>query len=150
MEFEVTEVPEATYAVIRATAELSEVSALIRSFLEQVGEWAMSSGAAAGPPLSITSMAEGGRLNLATGWTVAGSPGPPAPIELAVYPATRAAVHVHVGPYDDLPDVYRQFGAALAEAGLQPGAEPRELYESDPAVVTDPAQYRTRIIWPLD
>ena len=137
--------------MIRATAEFSEVSTLIRSFLEQVGEWAMSSGAAAGAA-TLDHVDGGGRQvepRHAAGLSRARQD-PPAPIELAVYPATRAAVHVHVGPYDDLPDVYRQFGAALAEAGLQPGAEQRELYESDPAVVTDPAQYRTRVVWPLD
>ena len=149
MEYEVTEVPEATYAVRRQTAEFAEVSTLIRSFIEEVGAWARGAGAATGPPLSITSMADGGRLNLATGWTVDGSKPPPEPIELATYPATRAAVHVHLGPYDALPDVYQRLGAELASAGLQPGREPRELYESDPEEVQDPQQYVTRIIWPL-
>jgi hypothetical protein len=34
----------------------------------EVGRWAHSSGCVAGPPLSITSMADGGRLNVATGY----------------------------------------------------------------------------------
>jgi effector-binding domain-containing protein len=150
MEYEVTEVPEATYAVLRETADFEEVPKLIPSFIEQVGAWAHPAGTVTGPPVSITSMATDGRLNVATGWTVDGSQSPPAPIELAVLPAGQAAVHRHVGPYDVLPGVYQELGAALAAAGLQPGPEPRELYESDPAEVSDPQQYVTRIIWPLD
>jgi effector-binding domain-containing protein len=149
MEFEVTEVPAVTYAVMRGTFDFAEVSKTIGAFIEQVGAWARSSGTVAGPPATITSMAAEGRLNVATGWTVDGEQTPPAPIELAVYPTTRAAVHVHVGPYDTLPDVYPRFAAALAEAGYTPGAEQREVYETDPEV-TEPDQYVTRIIWHLD
>ena len=141
--------PAATYAVRRQTVGFDEVSSVISSFIEEVGRWAHSSGCVAGPPLSITSMADGGRLNVATGWTVDGSQEPPAPIELASYPAARAAVHVHVGPYAELPAVYQQLGPALAAAGLRPGSEPREIYESDPTEVS-PEQYVTRIVWPLE
>jgi AraC family transcriptional regulator len=150
MEYEVTEVPDATYAVLRQTVEFGEVPQLIPAFIEQVGAWAREAGAITGPPASITSMTGDGRLNVASGWAVDGSRSPPEPIELAVLPGGRAAVYVHVGPYDTLPDVYQELGAALANAGLQPGAAPREIYESDPDEVPDPQQYVTRIIWPLD
>lgn len=149
IDFEVTDVPAATYAVIRETLDLADVPGKIGAFIDQVGSWAMSSGAVAGPPVTITSMAGEGRLNLASGWTVDGAQSPPAPIELAAYPATRAAVHVHVGPYDELPGLYPPFGAALAEAGYTPGAEQREVYETDPET-TAPDQYVTRVIWHLD
>jgi effector-binding domain-containing protein len=148
VEFEVTEVPAATYAVLRETVDMADVPGKIGSFIEQVGTWARSSGAVAGPPLTITSMAGEGRLNLAVGWTVDGAASPPAPIELAVYPATRAAVHVHVGAYDTLPEVYPRLAAAIAEAGYTPGAEQREVYETDPAN-TEPEQTVTRVIWHL-
>jgi len=38
---------------------------------------------------------------------------------------------------------------ALAEAGYSPGAEQREVYETDPEV-TAPDQNVTRVIWHLD
>ena len=148
MDYEVTKVPAATYAVRRETVDFAEVSKVISSFIEEVGRWAHPAGAVTGPPLSITSMSDGGRLNVATGWTVDGTTEPPAPIELAAYPAGRAAVHVHVGPYAELPAVYQELGPALVSAGLRPGPEPREIYESDPNEI-EPEQYVTRIVWPL-
>ena len=150
MEYEVTEVPEATYAVLRETADFAKVPELIPAFIARVEAWGREAGAIAGPPASITSMTDDGRLNLATGWTVDGSVAPPEPIELMTVPGGRAAVHVHVGPYEALGDVYPKLAAALAGAGLQPAPAPREIYESDPDVVADPQQYVTRIIWPLD
>jgi effector-binding domain-containing protein len=148
VDYEVTEVPAATYAVRRETVDFTEVSRVISSFIEEVGRWAHPAGAVTGPPLSITSMSDGGRLNVATGWSVDGTKEPPGPIELASYPAVRAAVHVHVGPYAGLPAVYQELGAALTAAGHGLGAEPRELYESNPDEV-GPEQYVTRIVWPL-
>jgi effector-binding domain-containing protein len=67
------------------------------------------------------------------------------PIELVTTPAGRAAVHLHVGSYEGLPQAYQDLLAAIEAAGLQPSAEPREIYESPPG---DPNP-TTRIIWPL-
>ena len=61
-------------------------------------------------------------------------------------PAQRAAVHLHVGPYEGLAQASQDFGNTLPAAGLTPSAEPREIYESPP----DDPNPTTRIIWPLE
>jgi hypothetical protein len=38
---------------------------------------------------------------------------------------------------------------AMDAAGIEPGAEPREMYESAPQEVTDPREYVTQIVWPV-
>lgn len=64
-------------------------------------------------------------------------------------PATRAAEHVHRGSYDDLPAVYGALEAAIREQGLVPEDLAREHYVVNPGTATDPADYETRIVWPV-
>ena len=63
-------------------------------------------------------------------------------------PATRAAEHVHRGPYEELPAVYGALEAAIRGRGLVPGDLAREHYLVNPGT-GDPAAFRTRIAWPI-
>ncbi|HET6380382.1 MAG TPA: GyrI-like domain-containing protein [candidate division Zixibacteria bacterium] len=73
-------------------------------------------------------------------------PGEPAASEL---PGGRAAVAVHRGPYDGLPQAYERLEQWIAAQGEVPGAGPWESYLDDPGEVQDPSQLRTEIVWPL-
>ena len=132
MNYDVVEAPPATYAVIHGTVPREQVADTIRSSIEEVARWAQPD-AVAGPPLTISAMTPTGELDLRVGWQVRDDADvPPPPIELVHAPATRAAVHVHVGPYDALPNIYQELWDALSADGLAPADNPRELYESDP------------------
>jgi effector-binding domain-containing protein len=145
MDYDVTEVPASTYAVIRRTLPFADLPTVIPQLIGQVHEWAHAQ-APHGLPMCFSSSAGEGMLHVGPGWEVgADAADPPAPIELVRTPAQRAAVHVHVGPYDELGEVYPRLWEALTADGLQPAAEPREIYESPP---DDPSP-TTRIVWPL-
>jgi DNA-binding transcriptional MerR regulator/effector-binding domain-containing protein len=64
-------------------------------------------------------------------------------------PATRAAEHLHRGPYDELPALYGALETAIRERGLVPEDLAREHYLVSPSTVEDPAGYETRIVWPV-
>jgi effector-binding domain-containing protein len=62
-------------------------------------------------------------------------------------PAVRAAVGVHVGPYDGLPQTYARMQQWVAEQGLAPTGEMWEEYLSPPE--GDPSTWRTRVVIPV-
>ena len=55
-------------------------------------------------------------------------------------PATRVAVMVHDGPFDDLDQTYGALGTVVAELGLSAGGPIRELYLADD---------HTEVCWPV-
>jgi DNA-binding transcriptional MerR regulator len=64
-------------------------------------------------------------------------------------PAARAAEHVHHGPYEELPALWGALEAAIREQGLSPRSLGREHYVVNPSAVDDPAEYETRMVWPV-
>ena len=60
----------------------------------------------------------------------------------------RAAVALHVGPYDRLKQTWAAFGAWMGAEGLERGAAPWEEYVSD-CDVTPAEDLQTRIVCPL-
>jgi effector-binding domain-containing protein len=143
IEYEVTEVPPGRYAVIKRTVPFAELPQVMSELLGRVHEAVPGHGR----PMCISSLAGEAGLNIAAGWEAGDETADlPEPVELVETPAQRAAVHLHVGPYEGLAQAYQDFGSALVAAGLTPSAEPREIYESPP----DDPNPTTRIIWPLE
>lgn len=66
-----------------------------------------------------------------------------------VLPGGRAVQAVHVGPYDTMEESYDQLQSWMAEHGLHPAVGMWECYLSDPQVERDPANWQTRIVWPI-
>jgi effector-binding domain-containing protein len=64
-------------------------------------------------------------------------------------PAGRAVVTWHTGPYDQLRAANEAVQAWIAEQHLTVAGPAWEVYHSDPSKVTDPAQLRTEIIYPV-
>ncbi|NED93967.1 MerR family transcriptional regulator [Phytoactinopolyspora alkaliphila] len=61
----------------------------------------------------------------------------------------RAAVAVHVGPYDELGMAYREVEVWIDRNGLVTAGPPYDVYLNDPTEVKDPAKYQTKIVWPV-
>jgi AraC family transcriptional regulator len=73
-------------------------------------------------------------------------PGEAAASEL---PGGRAAVTVHRGTYDGLPQTYERLRGWIGQQGQQPSGAPWESYVDDPSEVEDPGQLRTEVVMPL-
>jgi GyrI-like small molecule binding domain len=64
-------------------------------------------------------------------------------------PGGPAVVAIHRGPYDSLSSTYDALRAWIAGQGRVAGEGPWESYVDDPGEVTDPAQLRTEVTFPL-
>ena len=142
MDYDIEDVPEKTYAVIKRTIAFSDVPSVMPGLMEQVHGWADT--VPHGVHMCISSTTPDGQLNIAPGVEVEpGSAEPPDGFELVTRPAQRSAVHVYVGPYEGLPGVYQELFAQLQTDGHTENGEPIEIYEKH-----DPVP-ETRIIWPI-
>jgi DNA-binding transcriptional MerR regulator len=70
-------------------------------------------------------------------------------VSVRTYPAARAAVHEHHGPYEGLPAVYEPLREWILANGLEPGDRTREVYPVNPRHTTDERDYVTRVCWPV-
>ncbi len=70
-------------------------------------------------------------------------------VETYVLPASRYAVAVHAGPFDDLDRTYGALGTHVSTRGLAAPGPIREHYLVSPADSDDPAELRTEVCWPV-
>jgi len=142
MDYDVVVVPEATYAVTRRTIGFSDVPQVMPGLMEKVLGWAAT--VPHGAVMCVSSVTPEGLLNIGPGVEVdAGAVEPPDGFELVTRPAGRAVVHLHVGAYEALPDVYRKLYDTMTRDGLEEAGEPIEIYETHGPVP------ETRIFWPV-
>jgi predicted transcriptional regulator YdeE len=142
MDYEIQDVPEGTYAVIRRTVAFADVPNVMPELMEKVHGWAET--VPHGVHVCISSTTPDGQLNIAPGIEVEpGSVEPPEGFDLVTRPAQRSAVHLYVGPYEGLPRVYQELYDQLRQDGHTEHGEPIEIYEKH-----DPVP-ETRIVWPV-
>ncbi|MFK7916719.1 MAG: helix-turn-helix domain-containing protein [Ilumatobacter sp.] len=63
--------------------------------------------------------------------------------------AGLAAVTIHKGPYDDLGDAHAALDRWIAECDHEPAGDLWELFLTDPGEVPDPAEWLTKVCWPI-
>ncbi len=73
----------------------------------------------------------------------------PGEIGSSTLPSGRVAFTIHRGPYDGLSDEYDRLHDWIHEAGFSEGQGPWEVYVDDPGDMSDMANVRTEIVWPL-
>lgn len=64
---------------------------------------------------------------------------------LKTYPAQRAAVHVHIGPYEKLHESWAILWQQFKEAGLTTNEQIWDCYVTDPGEEPDPAKWETEL-----
>jgi len=144
--------PAGRYAVAGKRVHVDEMTTYVPETITRVREWLDArSVPCIDPPLAIF-LGPGidEWLDVEVGWPIAdadleGSEG----IVLREIPSTPAVEHVHRGNYDGLPDVYRALEPAIRARGFEPRDLAREHYISHPNNTRDPADYQTRIVWPV-
>lgn len=150
-EMKIEEVPAQRHAVVRERVHNEQLPEVIPRRIDEVHAYLQEVGARfVGPPVCVCPFpGEDGMLWSETGWPVDDDVEGRPPIEVNVFPATRALVFKHVGPYRELGRSYRLMSEVMEENGLEPAGDPREIYETDPEEVPDPKDYVTLIVWPI-
>ena len=142
MDYEIQDVAETTYAVIKRTVAFADVPNVMSELMGKVQSWANT--VPHGAHMCISSRTPDGQLNIAPGVEVEpGSVEPPQGFDLVRRPAQRSAVHLYVGSYEGLPGLYEEFHDQLQRDGYTENGEPIEIYD-----MHDPVP-ETRIIWPV-
>ena len=150
-EIDIREVPEEHALLIRERVGLRELSTLIPKDIAEVHAYLEELGLRfAGPPFCVCPAPdESGVVDAEIGWPVAKAAAGRGRIEAARFPATRALVMKHVGPYDTLSSSYQLLSEVIDDSGLTQTGSPREVYLTSPEEVADANEYETLIVWPI-
>jgi AraC family transcriptional regulator len=152
LDISIRDMPTIHALVMRRRITRDEIATALAECLPAVFGYAQRHGLAiAGPPFARYPEVGMGSLVIEGGVSLAAPP-PSTPgdgIETLTIPACRAAVAVHRGPYDGLPDSYQQIEKWLRDEGLSAAGPPWETYLTDPGERPDPATWETEIVQPV-
>jgi effector-binding domain-containing protein len=153
MDIAITEVPSQLVAMERKTIPMDGFPEFFdRVFGEVIAAVNAARGTVAGPPFGWYHGMPADTADVAAGFPVGGMAEGPLQGDIAVVqrPGGRAAVAMHVGPYETLAQSYEQVQRYIAEHDeLVPRDEMWEEYLTDPEAEPDPATWQTRIVQPL-
>ena len=146
--FEVVDVPEQRVATVRRVVPMAGLPGFFGDAFRAVAAAVEAGGGAiAGPPFGTYHGMPAETVDVAAGFPVTGWDGDADEVRVHTRAGGRAVATVHVGPYETMVETYDALRRWSAEQGLALAGEMWEEYSSDPA--TDPATWRTRIVWPL-
>lgn len=150
-EVEVREVPEQPALVVRERASLERLPEVIPATIDEVHGHLQSVGATfAGPPFVVCPYPDHeGMVDLETGWPVAAPFPGGGRVEFTTLPACTVVAYWHRGHYRELGRSYRALEAFLEGEGFAAAGSPREIYETSPEEVPDPADWLTEIQIPI-
>lgn len=142
--------PEVTFLHQATRCAPEEIAGTLGSLFGTVHKWAAERGIELlGPPTTLYTEMGSERITLAAGVAVPSGTNGDGEVLVTVLPAGRAAVTMHVGPYDRLGETHAAVEAFLKEEGLELDGAAREVYITDPGEVEDPEEWQTEVIWPV-
>lgn len=149
-DFEIRELRPEPILGIRATTTPDEIGATLAKILPRVHSFAQKRGyEMASPPLSIYHAYNEERVEIEGGVTLLRKGSGEGEIRAGMLPGGRAAVTVHVGPYEGLKEAYQELEAWIQLQGKEASGPPWEIYWTDPGEEPDSSKWKTEIYWPL-
>jgi DNA-binding transcriptional MerR regulator len=149
---EMKEVSEQAALTMRSRTTPEDLDPVISESINGVADYMNEVGARrAGPPFTLSSDADDdGVIEVSIGWPTADRLPGRGRVESQLLPRARVAWAVYKGSYAQLPAAYRAVYEWMVENGHEPAGDPREIYYTDPDEVSDPADYVTGIVWPVE
>jgi DNA-binding transcriptional MerR regulator len=151
-EIGIQDLDEEKVLVIRERVHQDEMSEVVPKDIAEVHAYVQELGLGFhGPPICVCPFPnEDGTLEAEIGWPVEREVAGRGRIEYKTLPATRALVMKHLGPFSKLGNSYRLMSEVMEENGMTATGAPREIYVTDPEEVSDPNDYETMIVWPVE
>lgn len=152
MNYDITRqpLPASTFLYKSARCSHADIAKTLGGLLGPVFQYAMTNGIELrSPPTTLYVEWGPGMVTMEAGMMIGTAVTPPEGIQIAILPAGEAAVAIHTGPYDGLPDAHAAIEQFVAEHALEKAGAPREIYLTDPGEVPDPKDWKTQIIWPV-
>jgi DNA-binding transcriptional MerR regulator len=148
LELQVKDVAARRVAFVRNRVHQDEMKVVVPRDIERVAD-AIEMRHAGPPFCKCPAPDPEGYFTTEIGWPIPDEVDAGDAVEVGTYPATRALVAKHLGPYQELGRTYRLMAEAMERHGIEPADDPVEWYESDPQKVPDPKDYVTVIEWPV-
>jgi AraC family transcriptional regulator len=149
-DFEVRDLAEQAVATRRAEVPAEQLRDFFDESLPTVWRAVQAQGLSpAGPPFARYHGMPAQTVDVETGFPVEGFV-TAGDVQSTVLPACRAAVAMHVGPYEGLAQTWEALMRWSVEQGLtRAGDDFWEVYLSDPGAEPDPSSWRTQLVQPV-
>jgi effector-binding domain-containing protein len=150
-DFQIIDLAEQRTATRRASLPMDELKGFFDQAYEAIWSVVQAQGlSVTGPPFAAYHGMPGEVVDVEAGFPVTGDVADSDGVGASTLPACRAAVAVHVGPYEGLGDTWEALAQWAREQGLEPAGEMFwESYLSDPRTEPDPASWRTQLAQPV-
>jgi len=136
--------------VIRSRVPRTDIAATIGQGLGRIVPYALGAGGAfSGQPFARYPDFGPGAITIEVGMPLPTAIAGQGDIEAYTLPEGLAAVAVHGGAYEKMPETYAALEKWIGEQGRAPAGAPWEVYVTDPAEHPDTANWRTEIYWPV-
>lgn len=146
----VRDLPAQAALIIRSRIRRSAIAATLGESFGRIVPYALSAGGVfSGRPFARYPEFGPGLITLEAGMPLATSLPGEGDIESFSLPAGPAAVALHGGAYEEMPETYAALETWMRQDGYEPTGAPWEVYVNDPAEHPDPVDWRTEIYWPV-
>lgn len=148
---QLTDLPEQPALTRRARLPVQQLRSFFDSTYGAIWSALQAQGVAvAGEPFAAYRGMPSDMVDIEAGFPVAAAVEATGAMQASSLPACRAAVAVHVGPYEGLGDTWGSLVEWVRAQGLRPAGDLFwEIYLSDPSSQPDPATWRTRLVIPV-
>src|SRR5215207_10887002 len=148
MDVKIVELQKQPTAVIREQVAMNALPEFFgRAFAEVSAAMEAQSVQLAGPPFALYRGMPTEIVDVEAGFPVSTTIAALNGVEAGLLPACRAVQAMHVGSYDTLGTAYEAVKRRMRDEELEASDDMWEYYLSDPS--TDPATWRTLVVWPV-
>jgi AraC family transcriptional regulator len=149
-EISLVELEEQPILFIRKRCAAGELQTALAECLPRVYAYCQQNAVPlAGHPFTRYVAVELGSFTIEAGMPVRERVAGEGEIEAGALPGGRAAVAIHRGAYERLPETYGAVQSWIDQHGHASGGAPWEVYLTDPAEVPDENQWETRVVFPV-
>ncbi|MEX1329727.1 MAG: GyrI-like domain-containing protein [Desulfobacterales bacterium] len=102
-----------------------------------------------GPPIALYFSAPGPEWEIGVAVPVPAGTGGQGAIEATTLPGGKMVLTMHIGPYEKLNESWNALSDWIKKNKYNPAGPGREVYLHGPSQESDPAKFRTELLWPV-